>query len=552
MRELPEPVVVGNFYAEHFADAWSVVTDVAERLPELEQRTVSFVSSIGESDLPPAIKDASLSSLATLRSTTCFRAADGRFYGWEGSNPNCGCCFGNALHVWNYEHATANLFPELSRSMREIEFKHALDERGLMSTRIMLPLAQATGFGVATADGQAAALLRLYRDWQLGGDDAWLKSLWPEVRRTLEFFWIVGGWDADCDGVAEGCLLNTYDVEFFGPNPLTQFWYLGALTATATMAEHLGELDFAARCRDLYERGRAWTDAELFNGEYYEQQVRPAERSEISDGLYLRWPGAVRDSTQPELQLEQGCLTDQLAGQVTAHLAGLGHLAEQGNVRAAASAVFRYNRRPDLWRHFNPMRVYASSDDAGLVNASWPHAKRPLRPFPYADEIWPGAEYTAAIAMLCEGLTEEAVTVVADTRRRHDGRTRNPFNETEAGNHYVRSLSAWGLISAASGFRYSAVSGELVLAGDRAGRYPWTTGYGSGSYTTVLGPDGAQLRLTVAEGRIALDRITVSGIGRLQLSEPLELDAGSTTRLDVSRESRLESDAVLGPRADRA
>jgi hypothetical protein len=137
--------------------------------------------------------------------------------------------------------------------------------------------------------------------------------------------------------------------------------------------------------------------------------------------------------------------------------------------------------------------------------------------------------------MLCEGLTQEAITVVADTRRRHDGRTRNPFNETEAGNHYIRSLSAWGLIPALSGFRYSAVSGELVIAGDKAGTYPWTTGYGWGLYTVMLGPDSAQLQLTVAEGKIVLERITVSGVGQLQLSEPRELVAGSTPRFDVLR-----------------
>jgi uncharacterized protein (DUF608 family) len=540
MRELPEPVVVGNFYATKFDDAWEVAAHVAERLSDLEQRTTAFVCSVANSDLPAPIKDAALSSLATLRSTTCFRTADGRFYGWEGSNTNSGCCFGNALHVWNYEQATACLFPELSRSMRETEFWHALDDRGLMSTRIMLPLAQATGFGVATADGQAAALVRLYRDWQLTGDDEWLRSLWPQARRALEFFWIAGGWDADRDGVAEGCQLNTYDVEFFGPNPLTQFWYLAALKAAAAMAEQLRESNLAAECSDLYERGRAWTDAELFNGEYYEQQVRPQARAVIAGGLYMCWPGAVENSSRPDQQLEGGCLTDQLAGQVTAHLCGLGYLGDKAKIQGAARAVFTYNRRTELWDHFNPMRVYASSDDAGLLNASWPNSARPERPFPYADEIWPGAEYTAAMAMFCEGLEQEGLAVVAETRKRHDGRTRNPFNESEAGNHYVRSLSAWGLISAYCGFRYSAVSGTLTI-GNRVGIYPWATGKGSGSYATVLAPDGVQVRISVEAGGIALEHIAVDGVGQLHLQERRELRANSTQVFDVARAKELSS-----------
>lgn len=525
-RDMPEPVTVGNFYATNFADAWEVATYVAERLPELEQRTISFVRSVVDSDLPTPIKEASLSSLTTLRSTTCFRAADGRFYGWEGSNTNCGCCFGNALHVWNYEHATAYLFPELSQSMRETEFKYALDERGLLSTRMMLPLEEATGFGVATADGQAAAFVRLYRDWQLSGDTEWLRSLWPHARRALEFFWIDGGWDADRDGVADGCLLNTYDVEFFGANPLTQFWYLGALKAAAAISSNLGEPAFAAHCIALYERGRDWTDQHLFNGEYYEQRIRPRARSEIAEGLYLRWPGAVQDSEAPALQLDKGCLTDQLAGQVAAALAGLGAVADTANLRTAADAVYKHNHRQELWHHFNPMRVYAEAEEAGLLNATWPRGPRPERPFPYADEVWPGAEYTAAMAMLCAGITEQALTVVADVRRRHDGRTRNPFNEVEAGNHYVRSLSAWGLIPAYTGFRYSRVKEELEFAG-REGDHPWFAGQASGSCSAAMTSACLELRICVVEGTIAIRQITVPGYGQNCLSQRVQLVAGS-------------------------
>ena len=51
------------------------------------------------------------------------------------------------------------------------------------------------------------------------------------AKRALEFAWIKGGWDANRDGVAEGVQHNTYDVEFYGPNPLCGVWYLGALRA---------------------------------------------------------------------------------------------------------------------------------------------------------------------------------------------------------------------------------------------------------------------------------------------------------------------------------
>ncbi len=36
------------------------------------------------------------------------------------------------------------------------------------------------------------------------GDDAFLKSVWPGVKKALSFAWIPNGWDADKDGVMEG------------------------------------------------------------------------------------------------------------------------------------------------------------------------------------------------------------------------------------------------------------------------------------------------------------------------------------------------------------
>ena len=164
---------------------------------------MEFVRSFCESELPPVVKEAALYNLSTLRSQTCFRTEDGRFYGWEGCNDQRGCCLGSCTHVWNYEQATAFLFGALSKSMREIEFLHMTKDNGHMSFRVFLPLEHAREHGIAAADGQMGCLLKVYRDWQLSGDDAFLGALWPRVRQALEFCWIPGGWDADRDGVPD-------------------------------------------------------------------------------------------------------------------------------------------------------------------------------------------------------------------------------------------------------------------------------------------------------------------------------------------------------------
>ena len=168
-----------------------------------------------------------MSNLSTLVSTTCFGMADGEFHGFEGVDDHRGCCFGNCTHVWNYETTTAHLFPSLSRSLRKSAFGYSMDERGAMYFRQLLPDG-IKRFGYVAADGQMGQIMKVYLDWQLSGDAQFLKEFWPRAKRALEFAWIAGGWDANRDGVMEGVQHNTYDVEFYGPNPLCSIYYLGS------------------------------------------------------------------------------------------------------------------------------------------------------------------------------------------------------------------------------------------------------------------------------------------------------------------------------------
>ena len=96
---------------------------------------------------------------------------------------------------------TAVLVAQLSRSMRQAEFLHATVRQGRMSFRVRLPLSYAKHERIPAADGQMGCIMKMYRDWQLCGDDDWLRKLWPKVKKALQFAWIEGGWDADRDGV---------------------------------------------------------------------------------------------------------------------------------------------------------------------------------------------------------------------------------------------------------------------------------------------------------------------------------------------------------------
>jgi uncharacterized protein (DUF608 family) len=186
------PPTIGNYYTTLYHDAWEVAERTHANLDALEQHTLQFVCAFCQSDLPHVAKEAALFNLRTLRTQTCFRTPDGYFYGWEGIFDQHGSCFGSCTHVWNYEQATAFLFGDLARRMREVEFLYATRDDGHMSFRVGLPLEHATNWGLAAADSQMGCIMKFYREWQLSGDNAFLRALWPRAKQALAFCWIPG------------------------------------------------------------------------------------------------------------------------------------------------------------------------------------------------------------------------------------------------------------------------------------------------------------------------------------------------------------------------
>ena len=431
-----------NYYANHFQDALDVARKLHAQEHELYAITKCFHDALFSSTMPPSVLDAVSSQMAILKTTTCARLEDGTFYAFEGCWPQSGCCEGSCTHVWNYQQTLPFLFPSLERSMRNADYHHNLRADGGMCFRLQLPLGSPPDNFHACSDGQLGGIIKVYRDWKICGDLPWLQHLWPKVRRALEYAWVT--WDSDRDGVIDGIQHNTYDIEFLGPNPLVAGFYLGALVAGAEMADALGETETAATYRAIYEKGRAWVDSHLFNGEYYVQQYDPEQA--------------------PRFQFGNGCLTDQLLGQWLASVSGLGDVLEPRHVKRTLKSIYKYNWRKSLAGHANAQRVYALNDESGLLLCSWPKGGRPAIPFPYSDEVWTGCEYQAASHMIEEGLVKEGLAIVQGARDRHDGLKRNPWDEFECGHHYARAMAAYGLILALSGFTYNKGMGTLGFA----------------------------------------------------------------------------------------
>jgi non-lysosomal glucosylceramidase len=495
--------IIGNAYAVRFPSAWDAVAYAAAHLPDLEARTRRFTRALRESTLPAVVKEAASANLSTLATTTCFRTSDGEFHGFEGSDDTRGCCFGNCTHVWNYETVTAFLFPSFARSLRRNAYGYSMDEAGAIHFRQLLPGGKGRS-GFAAADGQMGQIIHAWLDWKISGDQELLRSTWPPTKKALEFAWVPGGWDANRDGVMEGVQHNTYDVEFYGPNPMCGIYYLGALRAGEEMARAAGDQAAAQTYRQLFEQGSRWVDANLFNGEFYVQKPRGFRKEEIAN--HLRSDMGSENTEAPEYQVGAGCLVDQLVGQYLADISGLGPLVSPAKIRATLQSIYRYNYKRSLVEHDNTERTFALNEEASVVICDYGKAERPLVPFPYFAETMTGFEYTAAVLMMSWGMVDEGVECLRNTRLRYDGEKRNPWDEAECGHHYARAMAAWSSVVALSGFSYDGAKAS-VIAIPRIAHVNfqcfWSTGAGWGTFAIGKSVEATYLSIQVLAGTLA-------------------------------------------------
>ena len=506
--------VVRNRYASLWPDAWAAASHLHRELPALEATTLAFVEALYGGSLDPVVADAIGANIAAARSTTAFvvetpnpELGDGPvFAAWEGSFDHGGSCEGTCTHVWSYAQTVAWLFPSLERSARRVEFLLETDADGAQKFRSNRVFGGESWFMGPAVDGQLGTFLRLHREWRFSGDDAFLRESWPAAVRTLEH--AIREWDRDGDGLLDGELHNTYDIEFHGIDPLANGMFAAALRAGARMAAHLGETERAAAWLDAADRVAAGMDATLWNGEYYRQ--------------------VIDDVDAHRYQYGEGVLSDQLLGQFHAWINGLGDLLPRERLRSALGAIVAHNHRSDLTAHESTQRVYALNDEGGLLLASWPRGGRPAIPFVYSDEVWTGIEHQVAASLVYAGLVDEARDVERTLRARYDGVTRSPWNEIECGNHYARSLASWGLLLAFSGVQWDAPARTLSF--DPAVGGPFRSLFTTGDAWGRVEIDGDALTLHVDGGSLTLDRLVLRGRparapGGL---EPLTLTAGES------------------------
>ena len=488
------PVEKGRYYATKFSSAPAVVDYFAKNARRLIGETKLWRDTWYDSTLPYWFLDRTMLNASILATSTCYRFANGRFYGWEG----VGCCAGTCTHVWHYEQAMGRLFPELDILLRErVDFNAAVGfdaKKGIIGHRGEVGRSQAV-------DGQAGTILRAYRDHLVSPDDAFLKRNWPQIKLATSWLMTL---DTDRDGILDRPQANTLDGTWYGKIPWITSLGLAAVEATEQMARTMGDAGFAETCQTFAEAGKANFVKTFWNGEYFEQIHDPAQLEHV--GSY------------------NGCEIDQVMGQGWAFQVGLDRVLPEEKTKEALNAIWKYNFTPDVgpYRKERPAgRWYAMPGEAGTFMCAWPRgdALRVTKGFDYYfNECMNGFEHQVAGHMIWEGapgseLVKQGLAIERAVHDRYHGSKRNPWNEVECGDHYARSMASYGVFLAACGFEYNGPAGHIGFAPKLTPenfKAPFTVAEGWGSFSQKLAGGNLTAEIAVKWGQLRLRSIALN------------------------------------------
>jgi len=523
-------------YVKRFDSAASVARYVAKDFDRLASQTRLWRDTWYDSTLPHWFLDRTFLNNSIAATATCYHFDNGRFYGWEGTY----CCPGTCQHVWQYAQGLARTFPQLERAARKLtDYGIAFhDDTGAMDYR-------AEAHRVVAIDGQAGTILRTYREHLMSADEAFLRRLWPKIRKSVEYLIREDGND---DGMLYGEQYNTLDASWYGQIAWLSSLYVAALHAGAAMARDMGDADFARRCDVIAERGNRLITERLFNGEYFiqRQDLKHADAINTNDGCHI----------------------DQVYGQSWAFQVGLPRVLPPEPTKSALAALWKYNFTPDVGvyrKNFDVLkggRWYAMPGEGGLLMCTWPKGgaekaagKGDATFVGYFNECMTGFEYQVAGHMIWEGLVEQGLAVTRMIHDRYHASKRNPWNEVECSSHYARAMASHGVYLAACGFEYDGPKGRLAFAPRLTPgnfRAAFTTAEGWGTFSQKSEGRRLKAELQVTWGRLRLNELAlelgdVRSVGRDRVTV-----GGKTVAVQFRRDAKwfrlqLEPAAVLDP-----
>jgi hypothetical protein len=200
-------------------------------------------------------------------------------------------------------------------------------------------------------------------------------------------------------------------------------------------------------------------------------------------------------------------------------------------VQSALRALWKYNFTTDVSPlrkagHTSPWQPW--DGEGGLVVCSFPKGGRKAAAgggdptvVSYFNCCFTGYNYEVASHMIWEGMALEGLAITRCVHDRFQAAKRNPYNETECGDHYARGMASYGVFLAACGFEYHGPKRHLGFAPrltPQEFKAAFTSAEGWGTIRQDREGDVQRESIEVRWGRLSL------------LTMAFELPAGKTAR----------------------
>ena len=408
----------GHIYEKRFDSARSVAFYLNKNRKSLENRTRSWQEKIKKLAIPGWLKDALINNLYILFSST-WLTKDRKFAMYEAPVI---CPLMGTLDVSFYGSvALGLLFPELDKNALE-QFKKAQRKNGyiphdLGSSRLDMPSDGTTFY--QWKDLNPKFVLLVYRDYLWTKDLKFLKSMYPCLKKALEFSFST---DKNKDFLPDNEGADqTFDCWYFhGTNSYTSGIFLAALKAAEKIAVILKDKAFAEKCAIWFDKGLESFQKKLWNGKYFIASLNTVGRYE-------------------------SCILGQLTGQWYAHMLGLGYILPKDKVKKAVRTMLDLNTKISKF---------------GAVNSVLPNGKLDKTSL-HSGTIWPGVCYAFSALAIYEGFADEGLAVAKKTWENFALNNKNPWNQPDLifpsdgrfgfGDYYMRNAVIWSVLLALAG-----------------------------------------------------------------------------------------------------
>jgi len=492
---------LGHFYQNSFSSINEISNYFVANFADLSTRSHQFVNDMYSSDLDLYVLDQVNSNLNTFVTSSTLTKS-GQYGIREGLTPTQAWGPNSTADVAMYgSPMIIALFPELQKTMMRTHKKLQTPE-GEINHGLGFDLDYSLNgtFGVYhRIDLVPDYIQMVMRDYLVTNDKAYLKEMWPSIVNGIDYILTKRDKDGDQMPEMDGIMCSYDNFPMYGLASYIQSQWIASLTMASQAAADLGDKVLEKKYKEIARKGSQLMESKLWNGNYYN----------LSND-YLGKKG-----------VDDGCLTDQLIGQWTAHNAGVGYLFDKEKVQKALKSI--------LSRSF--------MDNSFLRNCSWP-ATPDLFPIHSSDlwvdhpnTPWTGVELAFASFLIYENMVEDGLKVIkaVDDRYRKAGLY---FDHQEFGGHYFRPMSSWTILNAFLGFSSNR---GLISFNPKLQKNIFTLFFATPDGTQLYKKGENSVIIEVKTGEMKFSKLKFENSGVLSNKPQIYLDGKMITSVKIEK-----------------